>query len=132
MDYTSYVNTNIGTIGHLLKATQPGVQTPHGALTAAPVFRPGVGDRYNSDKIFGFQAGPVSVMPLADATSDFMSNASVFDHDLETARPDYYSVLLEDTDIVAEMTAYKNIGIYRFSGENCNYLATPSAMANTP
>ena len=123
MDYTSYVNTNIGTIGHLLKATQPGVQTPHGALTAAPVFRPGVGDRYNSDKIFGFQAGPVSVMPLADATSDFMSNASVFDHDLETARPDYYSVLLEDTDIVAEMTAYKNIGIYRFSGENCNYLA---------
>ncbi len=123
MDYTRYVNTNIGTIGHLLKATQPGVQSPHGAITAVPAFRPGVGDRYNSDKIFGFNAGILSIMPLCCPTADYMENASVFDHDMEEARPDYYRALLEDTDIVAEITAYKNTGVFRFSGENCNYVA---------
>ena len=34
MDYTQYINPNIGTVGHLLTATAPTVQSPHGA---APV-----------------------------------------------------------------------------------------------
>ena len=35
IDYTQYVNTNIGTIGHLLQATAPNVLSPHGAAVAA-------------------------------------------------------------------------------------------------
>ena len=35
-DYTQYVNTNIGTVGHLLQATSPNVQSPHGLAVIAP------------------------------------------------------------------------------------------------
>ncbi len=123
MDYTRYVNTNIGTIGHLLTSTAPNVQSPHGAAVCAPVFRPGVKDRYISDRIYGFSAGGGIIMPLEERCADFMQNGSVFDHDFETAKPDYYAVMLEDTGIQAELTAYHNTGIFRFTGENCRYAA---------
>jgi putative alpha-1,2-mannosidase len=57
-----YVNPNIGTIGHLLTATVPYVQYPHGMARVAPVTTPGFQDRYLADKIFGFPAGPATVM----------------------------------------------------------------------
>ena len=116
MDYTQYVNTNIGTIGHLLQATAPSVQSPHGAAVAEPVFRAGMKDRYLSDKIFGFTAGSAVLMPtVSGGEPDYMATASGFDHDFEVARPDFYSVLLEDTDIREQHTACRNYGIYEFS-----------------
>ena len=116
MDYTQYVNTNIGTIGHLLQATAPSVQSPHGAAVAEPVFRAGMKDRYLSDKIFGFTAGSAVLMPtVSGGEPDYMAIASGFDHDFEVARPDFYSVLLEDTDIREQHTACRNYGIYEFS-----------------
>ena len=116
MDYTQYVNTNIGTIGHLLQATAPNVQSPHGAAVVAPVFRSGMKDRYLSDKIFGFAAGSAVLMPgVSGGQPDYMAGASGFDHDFEVARPDYYSVLLEDTDIREQHTACRNYGIYEFT-----------------
>ena len=115
-DYTQYVNTNIGTIGHLLQATAPSVQSPHGAAIAEPVFRAGMKDRYLSDKIFGFAAGSAVLMPgVSGGQPDYMAGASGFDHDFEVARPDYYSVLLEDTDIREQHTACRNYGIYEFT-----------------
>ena len=116
MDFTQYVNTNIGTIGHLLQATAPSVQSPHGAAIAEPVFRAGMKDRYLSDKIFGFAAGSAVLMPgVSGGQPDYMATASGFDHDFEVARPDYYSVLLEDTDIREQHTACRNYGIYEFT-----------------
>jgi len=47
-------HVNIGTIGHLLTATVPYVQYPHGVARLAPVTTPGTQDRYLADKIFGF------------------------------------------------------------------------------
>lgn len=114
MDFTQYVNTNIGTIGHLLQATAPNTQSPHGAAVIAPISRAGMKDRYLSDKIFGFSAGCASVMPTIDSCADYMHNASVYDHDFETARPDLYQVLLEDTDIQEAHTAFANTGMFRF------------------
>ena len=115
-DYTQYVNTNIGTIGHLLQATAPSVQSPHGAAIAEPVFRAGMKDRYLSDKIFGFAAGSAVLMPgVSGGQPDYMATASGFDHDFEVARPDFYSVLLEDTDIREQHTACRNYGIYEFT-----------------
>ena len=121
IDYTQYVNTNIGTIGHLLQATRPYVQSPHGSAVLTPVFRPGVTDVYNSDKIYGFTAGCVTVMPVTDGkTPDFETTASVFDHDFEVAKPDYYEILLEDSNIRECHTAMKNYGMFKFTYETAD------------
>lgn len=115
MDYTSYVNTNIGTYGHLLTACSPAVQSPHGAVQIAPVFAPGVKDYYTSDKIYGFKAGSAIIMPTSNHYSmDFNEIASVFDHDLEQAKPHFYEVWLEDYNITSRHTAYKNYGAFEF------------------
>ena len=114
-DYTQYVNTNIGTIGHLLQATSPNVQSPHGMAIVAPVFRAGMKDRYFSDKIFGFTAGNACVMPTClVGEPDYEKTASVFDHDFEIAKPDHYEVELEDYGIREKHTAYENYGIFEF------------------
>ena len=113
IDYTQYVDTNIGTIGHLLQATSPTVQSPHGAALVEPVFRAGMKDRYFSDKIFGFTAGHAILMP-ATAPGDYMSCASAFDHDFEVAKPDHYEVLLEDSGIREKHTACDNRGVFVF------------------
>ena len=113
IDYTQYVDTNIGTIGHLLQATAPTVQSPHGAALVEPVFRAGMKDRYFSDKIFGFTAGHAIVMPTV-APGDYMSCASAFDHDFEVAKPDHYEVLLEDSGIREKHTACDNRGVFVF------------------
>ena len=113
IDYTQYVDTNIGTIGHLLQATSPTVQSPHGAALVEPVFRAGMKDRYFSDKIFGFTAGHAIVMPTV-APGDYMSCASGFDHDFEVAKPDHYEVLLESSGIREKHTACGNHGVFVF------------------
>ena len=113
IDYTQYVDTNIGTIGHLLQATAPTVQSPHGAALVEPVFRAGMKDRYFSDKIFGFTAGHAVVMPTA-APLGYMEGASGFDHDFEIAKPDHYEVLLEDSGIREKHTACGNRGVFVF------------------
>jgi predicted alpha-1,2-mannosidase len=118
-DYTSYVNTNIGTYGHLLTACSPAVQSPHGAVQVSPVFAPGVKDFYTSDKIYGFKAGSAIIMPTSNASSmDFCETASIFDHDLEQAKPHYYQVWLEDYNITSSHTAYKNYGAFQFDFNN--------------
>ena len=116
MDFTQYVNTNIGTIGHLLQATAPSVLSPHGAAVVEPVFRAGMKDRYLSDKIFGFQAGSAVVMPVTSGVApDYLATASGFDHDFEVAKPDHYEVLLEDSGIREKHTACHNYGVFEFS-----------------
>lgn len=115
MDYTNYVNPSIGGIGHLLTSTSPSVQSPHGAAVVAPLFRPGMKDGYSSDRIFGFTAGCAAVMPeCGDNGPAELAGSSRFDHDFETARPDFYEVLLEDHDIRSSHTAMANYGMFRF------------------
>ncbi|MBR3928079.1 MAG: GH92 family glycosyl hydrolase [Clostridia bacterium] len=134
-DYTQYVNTNIGTVGHLLQATSPNVQSPHGLAVIAPIFRAGMKDRYFSDKIFGFSAGNAIVMPtcLTDAP-DYEKTASVFDHDFEIAKPDHYEVALEDFGIYEKHTANENYGMFEFNfGANASravaiYISNPDSV----
>ena len=115
IDYTQYVDTNIGTIGHLLQATAPNVLSPHGCAVVAPVFRAGMKDKYLSDKIFGFAAGSAILMPTLGPCTDYMQTASSYDHDLEIAKPDHYQVLLEDTDITEQHTACRHYGMFHFA-----------------
>lgn len=114
-DLTMYVDTYIGSVAHLLQATQPAVQSPHGMAVGLPVFRSGVRDVYISDKIFGFTAGSAVIMPKTDAEKPNRDrDASTFDHDFECARPDHYEVLLEDSGICEKHTASKNYGCIAF------------------
>lgn len=110
------VNPNIGTIGHLLTATVPYVQYPHGMARIAPVTTPGMQDRYLADKIFGFPAGPATLMAYTgDLSYDPVKMASHYDHDFETATPYWYKVRLDDSDIIAEATATPLVAFYRFT-----------------
>ncbi len=110
------VNPNIGTIGHLLTATVPYVQVPHGMARLAPVTTPGTQDRYLADRIYGFPAGPATLMAYTgEMTTDPARIASRYDHDFETATPYWYRVRLDDSDIEAEFTATQSAAYYRFT-----------------
>jgi predicted alpha-1,2-mannosidase len=136
-DPVDYVNPNIGTIGHLLKATTPDVQLPRGMMRLIPRTTPGIRDNYLADKIFSFSAtslsndfsgglGMFNIMATTGNISvDAGETASSFDHDSETATPYYYSVLLEDYNIEAEYTATEHSAYFRFTfpeGVNSNIL----------
>ena len=110
-----YVNPNIGTIGHLLTATVPYVQYPHGMARVAPASTPGIQDRYLADKIFGLPAGPATLMAYTgDFSSDSAKSASHYDHDFEIATPYWYRVRLDDSNIAAEFTVTQLAAYYRF------------------
>lgn len=113
-DPVDYVNPYIGSIGHLLTSTSPIVSQPHGMAQVIPVMNPGVTDRYLADQIHGFRVGCTILMPyIFDNQSDSASCTSSFDHDLETATPYFYSVLLEDSEIRTEYTALSHSASFR-------------------
>jgi predicted alpha-1,2-mannosidase len=111
-----YVNPNMGGIGQLLSSTSPNVIMPYGIMRIAPNTTPGIGDRYLADKIYGFPAGGMTLMPMTGpAENDAARYSSMYDHDLETATPYYYSTLLEKYDITVEYTVSAHAGYYRFT-----------------
>lgn len=112
----SYVSPNIGGIGQLLTATVPYVQYPHGMARLAPITTPGIGDRYLADKIYGFPAGPATLMASTGSVGVSQKEyASDFDHDFEVSTPYYYQANLLTWDINAELTAAKHSAYYRFT-----------------
>ena len=111
-----YVDPNIGGIGHLLRATSPLVYLPHGSVWLAPYTTPGIRDRYLADKIYGFPVGISSIMVTSGPLHvDPHSNASSFDHDLESVSPYHYAVYLEDYEIEAEYSVNEHTVYYRFT-----------------
>ena len=111
-----YVNPNIGGIGQLLQPTYPIVKMPYGMISISPITTPGITDRYLADKIYGFPAGAVNLMPMTgSAEPDPVKNASVYDHDLETATPYYYAATLEKYDIEVEYTVSAHAAYYRLT-----------------
>ncbi len=122
-DITRYVDPNIGGVAPLLTTKNPTVHRPHSMVRVFPVTKPGLGDRYLSDKIYGFalnmpayRNGHVTeLMPTAGPVSpDREKNASVYDHDMEEVHPWQHTVLLEDPGIVAEWTTTERAVVYRF------------------
>ena len=111
-----YVSPNIGGIGQLLTATMPYVQRPYGMARIAPITTPGITDRYLADKIYGFPAGPATLMAsVGKVGTDAATYASEFDHDFETATPYYYAADLQTWGIRAELTATYQAVFYRFT-----------------
>ncbi|MDB5155770.1 MAG: glycoside hydrolase family 92 protein [Mucilaginibacter sp.] len=111
-----YVDLYIGSINPKTRSTQPVIKAPGGNMAIFPNFSPEMEDFYLADKIYGF---PLGVGNLMITKGDFKAgageNASAFDHDLETATPYYYRVLLEDPNINTEYTMTDNAAIFRFS-----------------
>jgi predicted alpha-1,2-mannosidase len=111
-----YVNPNIGGIGQLLSATSPSVTMPYGMMRISPITTPGITDRYLADKIYGFPAGGMTLMPMTgSAETDPATSASMYDHDLETATPYYYAAILEKHDIRVEYTVSAHAAYYHLT-----------------
>ncbi len=89
---------------------------PYGMMSISPITTPGIDDRYLADKIYGFPAGGVTLMPMTgSAETDPAKYASMYDHDLETATPYYYAAILEKYDIEVEYTVSAHAAYYRLT-----------------
>jgi predicted alpha-1,2-mannosidase len=135
------VNPFIGTqgTGH----TFPGAVVPFGMVQLSPDTQtryykesyPWAGGyQYADPTLLGFShthfsgaghsdLGDVLVMPIAgdvrlepgDATKPLSGYRSRFSHDTEQAEPGYYSVLLSDYGVLAELTATERVGLHRYT-----------------
>jgi predicted alpha-1,2-mannosidase len=136
-DYTRYVDPLIGTGGH--GHTFPGATVPFGFVQLSPDTRVDNWDgsggyHFSDDVIYGFSHTHLSGTGIPDycdilfapyvSEKDFLEAkpedtkngfASKFSHENEKAEAGYYSVLLEDEKIFAEMTATKRVGLHRYT-----------------
>lgn len=136
-DFTKYVNPFIGTGGH--GHTFPGATVPFGAVQLSPDTRidnwdGSSGYHYSDSIIYGFShthlngtgipdycdilfAPYVSEKDFLEASPNDTLNgyASKFSHDAEKAEAGYYSAILQDENITAEMTATKRTGFHRYT-----------------
>lgn len=136
-NYTQYVDPFIGTDGH--GHTYPGASLPHGMVQLSPDGGTTGWDwcsgyHYSDSSIIGFSHthlsgtgcadyGDILFMPTTgevktepgtkdDPDSGYRSR---FNHKNETASPGYYSVLLDDYNIEAELTVTKRAGFHRYT-----------------
>ena len=135
--YTRFVNPYIGTgfHGHVFM----GANVPFGAVQLGPVnLSEGwdwcSGYHYSDSTIVGFahthlsgtgigDLGDIILMPATGETITMKGTAknlqagytSLFTHRNETARPGYYSVLLQRYQIKAELTASARVGYHRYT-----------------
>ena len=136
-DYSSYVNSFIGTGGH--GHTYPGAIVPNGMIQPGPDTRIYQWDAcsgyyYADSTINGFSHthlsgtgcgdyGDVLLMPTVGRQdyhamgeeSQQMAYASAFSHENEMAQPGYYSVFLDRYKVKAELTATRRAAIHRYT-----------------
>ena len=108
---SDWVDPYIGSIGHLLTATQPLVHLPHSMAQIRPILDETIGDRYLAPVIYGFPVNRGSVMP---DTGDNPRFESGYDHDFEEVRCYRGEVLLEDSGVMAGYTVTERCALYRF------------------
>lgn len=136
-DFTRYVNPFIGTDAH--GHTFPGASAPFGMVQLSPDTRVAgwdacAGYHYSDTTILGFShthlsgtgipdygdvlfmptLGEVKVVP-GDEQNPAAGYRSRFSHKNEKASPGYYRVLLEDDNILAELTATARVGVHRYT-----------------
>jgi putative alpha-1,2-mannosidase len=136
-DFTKYVNNFVGTGGH--GHTHPAAAVPFGMVQIGPdTFNEGwdwcSGYHYSDSSIMGFSHTHLSgtgvgdmldvlVMPMTGelrtepGTRDQPGSGcrSRFSHSKESATPGYYSVVLDDYGIRAELTATERAGFHRYT-----------------
>lgn len=134
---TDYVNPLIGTDGH--GHTYPGASLPNGMVQLSPDTDIDGWDwcsgyHYSDSSIMGFSHthlsgtgcadyGDILFMPVTGMLKTEPGSKNIpgsgyrsrFSHKNETARPGYYSVLLDDYNIKAELTATKRAGFHKYT-----------------
>jgi len=134
---SQYVDPFVGTGGH--GHTFPGATMPFGMVQLSPDTRLSGWDgcsgyHYSDGVIYGFSHthlsgtgisdyGDILLMPMAgtpsvDALVDGKTDkgyASPFNHRNEKASPGFYSVLLDDGNIKAELTTTNRVGLHRYT-----------------
>jgi predicted alpha-1,2-mannosidase len=134
---TDYVNPLIGTDGH--GHTYPGASLPNGMVQLSPDTDIDGWDwcsgyHYSDSSIMGFSHthlsgtgcadyGDVLFMPTTGILKTEPGSKNVpgsgyrsrFSHKNETARPGYYSVILDDYNIIAELTATRRAGFHKYT-----------------
>jgi predicted alpha-1,2-mannosidase len=137
VSFTSYVNPMIGTSGH--GHTFPGATVPFGMVQLSPdTYNAGwdwcSGYHYSDSSIMGFSHTHLSgtgrgelldvlMMPTTGAVkfnpgsreNPDSGYRSRFSHKTEIAKPGYYSVMLDDYGIKAELTATQRAGFERYT-----------------
>jgi predicted alpha-1,2-mannosidase len=128
--FTQYVNPLIGSGGH--GHVFVGASVPFGMVQAGPVqFNTGwdwcSGYHYSDSTIIGFaqmhlsgtgigDLGDISLMPVAGEVETTRNGlVSKFIHERETVRPGYYSVVLDESGILAEMTSTPRVAFHRYT-----------------
>jgi len=129
-NYTKFVDPFIGTDGH--GHTYPGAVVPHGMVQLSPDTRLEGWDgcsgyHYSDNYIYGFththlsgtgcsDYGDILLMPvLGEPSPDNKSYGSKFSHKNEKASPGFYSVLLDDDNILAELTTTTRVGLHKYT-----------------
>jgi len=134
-DYAKFVNPFIGTGGH--GHTYPGAQYPFGMMQLSPDTRKEGWDgcsgyHYSDSVILGFSHTHLSgtgvsdysdllIMPFANnaaeawPTLEKVNTASRFSHVYEQAKPGYYGVKLDNSDIAVDLTATARCGMHKYS-----------------
>ncbi len=130
-DYTSYVDTSIGTGGH--GHVFVGANVPFGAVQLGPTSIPVSWDwcsgYHSSDSsVIGFSHTHLSgtgigdlfditVLPVTAPVKDFSraGMADEADRGREVSVPGYYSVPLMKSGVVAELTATERVGYHRYT-----------------
>ncbi len=140
-DVSLYVDPNIGSVAPLLTTKNPTVHRPHSMVRVFPITKPGLNDRYLSDKIYGlalnmpaYRMGAVTeLMPTSGKLSpDRNSNAALYDHDQEEVHPWYHKVWFEDSNIDADWTTTERAVVYRFNfneKDSCNIIFRSAGKA---
>ena len=129
VNVTQFVNPFIGTDGH--GHTYPGAQLPFGFMQLSPDTRLDGWDgcsayHYSDSIIYGFSHthlsgtgcsdyGDILLMPAINIkTPEKYSFASPFSKLTEKANPGYYSVRLEKSNVLVELTATKRCGMHKY------------------
>ena len=126
-DLTRHVNPFIGTAGH--GHTFPGALVPFGMVQLSPDTRLTGWDgcsgyHYSDSIIYGFSHthlsgtgisdyGDILLMPTVGSIAG--SYTARFQHQNEIATPGYYSVKLDDHDILVELTTTARAGLHRYT-----------------
>ncbi len=133
-DLTRYVNPFVGTGGH--GHTFPGAIVPFGMVQLSPDTRLTGWDgcsgyHYSDSKIYGFSHTHLSGTGISDygdillLPSLKLADSAAFQHRNEFAAPGYYSVKLDDDNILVELTATARTGLHRYTfpkTENANVI----------
>jgi predicted alpha-1,2-mannosidase len=114
-----YIDPTIGSVGQLLEPTRPLVHLPNQVIRFTPQRKDYLDLQISSfpltlvshrlGQVFAVRA---SVKPIND---DSWNEKMYYDHDLEVARPWYYSTYLVEDEITVEFAPGEKTGVFRFS-----------------